>query len=123
MFVLIFSETSHESWMTIVAVCCSLPLQWAFSRIYFRRFTQSMEPIDEPNSFVAYARSMAVTVNPMLLMGQTAMGLVMAGVVAYLAYRDQNLPRLVLAAFLLVGLTPNAIALWSWTRLEIPGKR
>ncbi len=123
MFVLIFSETSHESWMPVVAVCCSLPLQWAYSRIYFWRFTSSMEPIDVPNSLIGYARSMAVTVNPTLLMGQTAMGLLLAGAIAYLAYRDQDLSRLALAAFVMVGYIPHAMALWSWTRLGAPGRR
>ncbi|MBU1049959.1 hypothetical protein KKG90_08065 [Candidatus Bipolaricaulota bacterium] len=123
MFVLVFSETAHVSWTPILAVSCSLPLQWAYSRMYFWRFTKSMEPIDTPNSFVAYARSMAVTVNPALLLWQTMTIVVMIGAALYLAYRDQDLSRLVLAVFLMAGLTPNVIAFWSWTRMGVPDKR
>jgi hypothetical protein len=114
MFSLIFSMESLESWVFLPIVAGGWLFAWLFAKAYFWRFTQVMRSVDVPNSFIAYAKSMGWTVHPMLLVWQAAFVGAMSGYSFIVAYRDHDLFRMVLGLILVVGLTPHAIALWSW---------
>jgi hypothetical protein len=115
-FAIIFSMMSLESWLLLRIVVGGWLATWALAKAYYWSFTRTMQSVCVPNSPIAYARSMGRTVHPALLIWQVAFAVAVSGGSFIMAYRGHDPFRLVLGLLIIVGLTPNVIALCTWWR-------
>lgn len=103
-----------EFWQHMTWVAGFIALDWIVARIYFRRFTHKMEASDEPNSPIAYWRSMGQTMHPLRLILATTLVVGAASACFYFLVRLREPMLLLFGVLLLVSVVPYAIALKSW---------
>ena len=87
---------------------------WIAAKLYFRKFSRTMDPADVANSPVAHWRSMGQTVHPILLLLEIVMLVFFSGAALYVSVKSAEPMMVLFSVMLAAGLIPFAIALRSW---------